>query len=273
IPRMTAPAADTTTVYAARPGARPMTAEDLWKVPRVGTPSPHPEGTGCVVPVTTWDLEKNESRSRLWWVPLAGDARPLTSDEFSSAEPAVSPDGRQLAFTRRKDKGKAQLHVMPLDGGEPRCVTSLPLGVFDPRWLPDGSGIVVGAMVLTGHLPPVATAADLERREKDPVKAHVTEDRVFRFWDQWLTTGEVPHLFLYDLARGTLRDLTPEPELWFDWMDLSGNYDIAPDGTEITLSGITRRDTVIRTYLYAVPVAGGPLRRLTADHPASDFAA
>ena len=79
-----------------------------------------------------------------------------------------------------------------------------------PRWLPDGSGIVVGAMVLTGHLSPEATAAELERREKDPVKAHVTEDRVFRFWDQWLTTGEVPHLFLYDLARGTLRDLTPE---------------------------------------------------------------
>src|SRR5205085_5980385 len=101
---------------------------------------------------------------------------------------------------------------------------------------------------------------------------HVTEDRVFRYWDQWLTTGEVPHLFLYDLTRGTLRDLTPESELWFDWMDPSGNYDIAPDGREIALSGITRRDSVVRTYLYTVSVAGGPMTCLTADHPAHDVA-
>ena len=84
-------------VYAARRGRRPMTAEDLWKLPRVGAPCPHPDGAGCVVPVTTWDLEKNESRSRIWWAPLVGDPRPLTSEEFSSGEPVISPDGRQLA--------------------------------------------------------------------------------------------------------------------------------------------------------------------------------
>ena len=30
--------------------------------------------------------------------------------------------------------------LMPLNGGEARQLTELPLGVFDPRWLPDGSG-------------------------------------------------------------------------------------------------------------------------------------
>ena len=52
--------------------------------------------------------------------------------------------------------------------------------------------------LIRGHFTPEATAAEMERREKDPVKAHVTEDRVYRFWDQWLTTGEVPDICYVD---------------------------------------------------------------------------
>src|SRR5437867_12487239 len=75
-------------VYPARTGARPITPEDLWKLPRVGSPAPAPDGSGCAVPVTTWDLEKNQSRSRIWWVPVegapaarGGEPRPLTAEE------------------------------------------------------------------------------------------------------------------------------------------------------------------------------------------------
>jgi len=147
--------------------------------------------------------------------------------------PRVSPDGRQLAFTRKDAEGKAQLMLMLLDGGEARKLTSLPLGVFDPCWLPDGSGIVFVAPVIRDHFTPEATAAELKRRGDDPVKAHVTEERVYRFWDTWLTTGEVPHLFAIDLAGGAVRDLTPGSTTWFDWMDPSGQYDVSPEGREI----------------------------------------
>jgi Tol biopolymer transport system component len=124
--------------------------------------------------------------------------RPLTAPEFSSSEPAFSPDGRRIAFVRKVEGGKGQLFVMPLDGGEPQKLTDLPLGVFDPMWLPDGSGIVFGTQLFKGHGTPEATRAEVERREKDPVKAHITEERVYRYWDTWLTTGEVVHLFLLD---------------------------------------------------------------------------
>jgi dipeptidyl aminopeptidase/acylaminoacyl peptidase len=267
---MTSPS---TVLYGARKGPRPFTALDLWAIPRVGAPVPSPDGRTLAVSVTTYDVEKNEGKSRIWLVPAAGgDPRALTAPEHSSQQPAFSPDGRQLAFTRKGEKGKAQLHVMPLDGGEPRKLLDLPLGVFDPRWLPDGSGIVFAAMVLKGHFTPEATAAELERRDKDPVKAHVTEDRIYRYWDTWLTTGEVPHLFLYDLAGGKLRDLTPESTLWFDWMDPSGQYDIAPDGREVVFAGIAYDETkgIVRSAIHTVPVAGGALRCLTSDHPSDD---
>src|SRR6185369_452568 len=257
-PMATVAAPAARSIHPARQGPRPITAEDLWRIPRVGSPAPAPDGNASVVPVTTWDLDKNQSRTRLWWVPVSGEPRPLTAEDQSSGEPAVSPDGRRVAFTRKRDGGKAQLHVMPLDGGEPQVLTDLPLGVFDPQWLPYGSGLVFGAALLKGSLTIEATKAELERREKDPVKAHVTEERFYRYWDNWLTTGETPHLFHLDLATKSLRDLTPEATWWLDWMEPAGSYDIAPDASEIAIGAIEVEPTsgLIRTMIWTVPLRG-----------------
>src|SRR5690348_2066453 len=102
----------TRTVHPAlRTGGRPLTSEDLWKIPRVGVPAPAPDGTWAVVPVTTYDLEKNEGRTRLWMISATGafEPRPLTSPELTSTAPRVSPDGTRVAFVRKRDKAeKAQ---------------------------------------------------------------------------------------------------------------------------------------------------------------------
>ncbi len=261
-----------TTLYPSRAGTRPMTAEDLWALPRVGAPVPAHDGSWCVVPVTTYDMAKNAGTTRLWRVTPQGAPTPLTSPEHSSTDPALSPDGRKLAFCRKVGSGKPQLHVMALDGGEAEKLTDLPLAVFDPKWLPDGSGIVFGSYVLKGHFTPEAVKAELERREKDPVKAHITEDRFFRHWDTWLTTGEVPHLFVIDLATNAVRDLTPESALWFDFMEPQGVYDISPDGKEIAFSamGWVEHIPTVRSAVYTIPVAGGPMHCLTPDNPSDD---
>lgn len=268
------------TLYPARTGPRPMTAEDLWNLPRVGGASVAPCGTWAVVPVTRYDLEKNEGRTRLYKVALDGKSEPvaITSPDVSASEPRVSPDGTQLAFTRKDANGKPQLMLMPLAGGEARKLTDLPLGVFDPRWMPDGSGLIVASMLVKGHFTPEATAAEIKRRAEDPVKAHVTEDRVYRYWDTWLTTGEVPHLWHVKVmgagasgsgaAAGSaaeVRDVTPTAAVWFDWMDPSGQYDISPDGTEIALAGLAfdEKRSLLLTQVWTVPVAGGDLSCLT----------
>ena len=258
-------------VHPARAGKRPMTAEDIWRLPRVGTPSPSPDGLACAVTVGQWDFDKQSSRSRIWWVPLNGEPRALTASDKSSSEPRVSPDGRQLAFVRG-DGGKAQIHLMPLDGGEARAVTDLPLGAFDPRWLPDGSGLVFGAHLIKGHLTPDATKLEVERRDKDPVKAHVTEERFYRYWDTWLTTGEVVHLFHLDLATGVLRDLTPAVTWWFEWMDPSGQFDVAPDGKEIAVSAIEfdAQRSLIQSFIWTLPLKGGEPRCVTRGEHAGD---
>ena len=275
-----------TLVHAAKRGERPFTATDLWTIPRVGAPAPSPNGLWVALPVTECTVGREKACTRIWLVssdranaPGQGNvpARPLTGTDVTAGGPAWRPDGKVLAFTRVRldaEEAKPQLHLLRLDGGDPEPLTDLPLGVFDAKWLPDGSGLVVATYLLRGHLTLDATKAELERRKADPVKAHVTEDRVFRYWDRWLTTGEVPHLFHLDLKTKVLRDLMPGSPAWFGWMEPQGHFDIAPDGKEIAYDAVEpnpKRREELETKIWTVPLAGGAPRCLTPDVPANAF--
>jgi len=252
-----------------------MTAEDVWALPRVGAPQPSPDGRWALVPVANTELEKNESRTTIHLVDLQGDTPPraLTSPTLSAGEPRWAPDGRSFTFLRKDADGRMQLHLLSLDGGEPRVLTTLPLGVSDAQWLPDGSGLVLAAQLFAGHLTPELTKTELERRAKDPVKVHVTEERVYRYWDTWLTTGEVMHLFHLELANGALRDLTPEATWRFDGMDPTGQFDISPDGREIAFTAVVfdSERSLMLARAHLVASAGGAATRLVPDHGSDDF--
>ncbi|MDZ4805548.1 MAG: hypothetical protein SGI90_11875, partial [Candidatus Eisenbacteria bacterium] len=59
---------------------RPITSEDLWAMARVGVPTPAPDGSFAVVPVTTYDMAANKGRTRLWRIPAVDlPPTPLTA--------------------------------------------------------------------------------------------------------------------------------------------------------------------------------------------------
>ena len=85
-------------------------------------------------------------RRHLWWVPLAGEPRRLTDGDHDDGRPAISPDGRLVAFVsnRTADRDRntvADLWVVPLSGGEARRITDERGQYGEPAWSPDGRSI------------------------------------------------------------------------------------------------------------------------------------
>ena len=57
---------------------RPLTPEDLWRLPRVAAATVTPDGR-VVVPVTTFDVAANKGNGRIWLIEQDGSPRPLTA--------------------------------------------------------------------------------------------------------------------------------------------------------------------------------------------------
>jgi dipeptidyl aminopeptidase/acylaminoacyl peptidase len=83
--------------------------------------------------------------------PVTGfAARPMTVDDLLAvkavADPQVSPDGRWVVYVvseldRATEKTNSDLWLVPIQGGEPRRLTTAPGADNHPRWSPNGSTI------------------------------------------------------------------------------------------------------------------------------------
>jgi dipeptidyl aminopeptidase/acylaminoacyl peptidase len=104
-----------------------------------------------LVAVATPDPVANRYSGGIHAVALDGSGtRQWTRGEHDT-DPVLSPDGRWLAFLRAPGGdgalGKPQLHLLPVDGGEARRLTELPLGAGVPVWSPDSAQLAFTARV------------------------------------------------------------------------------------------------------------------------------
>ncbi|MBE0565872.1 MAG: S9 family peptidase [Krumholzibacteria bacterium] len=128
---------------AAAAEAPPFTLARFLEVPVITSPAVSPDGRLVAYLVTWRDLDQDRRETRLWLADTArGTTRQLTFTNLQVGGLAWRPDG-SLSFLRKDDDDATQVWVNPLDGAEPRPVTSIEGGVGAYWWSPDGSRLAV----------------------------------------------------------------------------------------------------------------------------------
>jgi dipeptidyl aminopeptidase/acylaminoacyl peptidase len=253
-----------------------MTAEDLWAMERVGDPALSPDGRWVAFPVTAYSIDENKGNADLWLVPTDGSAPPrrLTWHDGGDSNPVWSPDGGSLLFLSKRGEQKAsQLHLLPMNGGEAEPVTDLPVAPQDPRWSPDGRRIYF----LASTWPDLnddweAVGKRVEEQKDDKVQAKITDTRLLRYWDHYLTSGQALHFFVLDLETREVKDLTPGSERLLPFFGVAGSWDLSPDGAEIAFTANSTEPPYreLNFDVYLMPSAGGDAVNITSGNPAFD---
>jgi dipeptidyl aminopeptidase/acylaminoacyl peptidase len=234
-----------------------MLPTDLGHLRTPSAPTLTPDGRLVAFAVGRIDLEADEYRADLWVMPTDGSAPPR---RFSSGKrdvrPRFSPDGRWLAFLRAADDDKPQLHVMAVDGGEPRRVCEHPLGVEAFAWSPDSTRVAYVARVPEEGR--YGTAKDVPPEKEPPRRITTLQYRVDNLG---FTFDRRPQVFVVDaLAEGA------EP------VQLTrGDYDHgdpawSPDGRSVAFVSARHetRDEDEINDLFVAPAGGGDAVKVTA---------
>jgi Tol biopolymer transport system component/DNA-binding winged helix-turn-helix (wHTH) protein len=93
------------------------------------------------------DRAAGEDVHSIFLVPAAGGPKrrvtfPTAEKTYGDAAPAISPDGRTLAFVRRLTYDVADVFVQPLDTGKPRRLTFDKRQIRGLAWMPNGQELI-----------------------------------------------------------------------------------------------------------------------------------
>jgi dipeptidyl aminopeptidase/acylaminoacyl peptidase len=249
-----------------------MTPERLWELRRISGPAVSPDGTEFVYGVRAYDLAANRGNTDLWLRPVAGGpALQLTDTDASEGGAAWRPDGEWLGFLAGTEDGN-QWHEIRPDGTGRRQVTSVPGGISNFQYAPDGKQVSFTARVKL-DVTPNELYPDLPEAE-----ARIADDLMYRHWDSW-HDYDYSHLFVAayeDGAIGEPRDLMPGERYDTPLSPFGGGEQIAwsPDGRAIvyTAKKVSGVDYAVSTNsdLYLADLGTGGTRNLTEGMPGYD---
>lgn len=180
-----------------------------------------------------------------------GEVDRVTSTRRLEAEPAVSPDGTKIAFTRWGYDAyppRAEIWVMNRDGtGARRLTDSRPWGAGNAAWSPDGSHIAFVSdrggdpdlYVMRADGSDVRLIAASEANEGDP---EWSPDGSRIAYERIQGNGTKGGIFVLDVATETTTRLTAKA-------DLASDPSWSPDGRMIAFLGDRTNDPPWDLYL------------------------
>ena len=112
---------------------------------RIGDLSLSPDGQT----IAFWATDHADaSGGALYTLPVVGTGDPkrvANTEDGLNADPAWSPDGSQIAFSRvdGSDQGDTDIFVMNVDGSDVRQLTESDAADTRPAWSPDGRSLLI----------------------------------------------------------------------------------------------------------------------------------
>jgi len=260
---------------------RPITQNDLYSFKWVADPRISPDGKQVAYVLVTVDSARKGYETSIWSVGADGTASPrrLTSGKHDGA-PRWSPDSRTLAFVRTPDKGKPQIYLLSMNGGEARQLTEAPRGTSAPVWSPDGKSIAFTSDMKPSDLKDTTRSADSTRAGGDGAKAdsanedgagsdeesdvHVITRAIFRFNGQgFIDYTRHGHIFTVPVAPDSGMPVKAKQLTSGDFDE--GSLAWSPDGARIFFIS----DRVLEPYyyppdgnMYAVAATGGEIEKV-----------
>ena len=179
---------------------RTMQPDDLFGLQFLNGAKLSPDGTQVIYYVNHVDTEEDEEFSTIYLADLStATTHQMTNGETKDSIPQWSPDGRCIVFSSTR-KGKPQLFMMPIDGGESKQITDLKQGVGGFAWSPDGSKIAFTAGPdFEGDEPP-----DLTK------EVYRVTRPVYRFDAMGYIDGVAQNLYILDVETGDVKQLTDD---------------------------------------------------------------
>jgi len=142
-----------------------------------------PSGQRLAV-VVTEPVSVDGQATNIWLYETGSEQiRQITWNGTSHRQPRWSPDGNSLAFLASRDEGAAQVHVMPMSGGEAQPLTKASTDVLGFEWSPDGKTIAF----VSADSDVDQTDAD-KKSKRDEIVVSETIKPV-RLWEIDIATG------------------------------------------------------------------------------------
>ncbi len=165
----------------------------------------------------------------------SGKIRQLTSHVQSEHNLVWADDAQSIYFLSSRS-GSAQIWQLPLNGGEAKQISDLPLDVNGFKVAKNGSVFALSLTVKPGCKDLVCTVNAKKSDEEKKYKVRTYDELMVRHWDVWATEYK-EHLFIaYKNDQGVIESAQ---DIMVDWSsDIAGISQVAlhPQGSSLVFS-------------------------------------